>query len=269
MDRLRPFDFHRGTQYDDPLFHHTWTFETLFPGVSEHSSRLTIPLIKQHYENLIPHTPHRRSQCKFRPRPTRGQPNNTPLLEALQTRCAPSIKLRRAFPWKMELRVSRRKQNGGFTISASGSYFLMGNLSITSGDGITITADNVSDLNGFTISKSVEAGGSGITSPSSSGISVKMAISKAPTLTMQARILSQASILVVWCKSRHECNQCRQGPLHHRIRSSRDKRIDTFGRSVQRRLEQSRIFCRSYQHRCKELLQHSTQWRPSNSVHRA
>lgn len=40
-----------------------------------------------------------------------------------------------------------------FTISGSGSYYLTGNLTVTSGNGITITADDVTlDLNGFTIS---------------------------------------------------------------------------------------------------------------------
>ena len=39
------------------------------------------------------------------------------------------------------------------TISASGSYYLTGNLSVSSGDAITVTAHGVSiDLNGFTIS---------------------------------------------------------------------------------------------------------------------
>src|SRR5436190_2248196 len=40
-----------------------------------------------------------------------------------------------------------------FTISASGSYYLTGNLAVTTGTAITISADNVTlDLNGFTIS---------------------------------------------------------------------------------------------------------------------
>src|SRR5476651_1165640 len=40
-----------------------------------------------------------------------------------------------------------------FTISASGSYYLTGNLAVTSGAGIIIAADFVTlDLNGYTIS---------------------------------------------------------------------------------------------------------------------
>src|SRR5260370_6407387 len=40
-----------------------------------------------------------------------------------------------------------------FTISAPGSYYLTKDLSVTTGNGITISADNVTlDLNGFTIS---------------------------------------------------------------------------------------------------------------------
>ncbi|MEM9080145.1 MAG: hypothetical protein AAGC74_05570 [Verrucomicrobiota bacterium] len=43
--------------------------------------------------------------------------------------------------------------SGTITISQSGSYYLTGNLSVTSGDGIFITASGVTlDLNGFTIS---------------------------------------------------------------------------------------------------------------------
>jgi hypothetical protein len=42
--------------------------------------------------------------------------------------------------------------NGGFTISASGSYYLTGNLTVTGGNAITITTSNVTlDLNGFTL----------------------------------------------------------------------------------------------------------------------
>ncbi len=43
--------------------------------------------------------------------------------------------------------------NGGFVISAPGSYFLTANLAVSSGSGIEITASNVTlDLSGFTIS---------------------------------------------------------------------------------------------------------------------
>src|SRR5438477_473602 len=39
-----------------------------------------------------------------------------------------------------------------FTISAAGSYYLTTNVTVSSGDAITITANNVTlDLNGFTI----------------------------------------------------------------------------------------------------------------------
>ena len=42
--------------------------------------------------------------------------------------------------------------NGGFTISASGSYYLEGNLTVRTGDGIVIDSGNVSlDLSGYTI----------------------------------------------------------------------------------------------------------------------
>ena len=53
---------------------------------------------------------------------------------------------------------------GGIIITASGSYYLTGNLSVTSGNGITISADKVSlDLNGFTISSnSNPSSGNGI-----------------------------------------------------------------------------------------------------------
>jgi hypothetical protein len=45
--------------------------------------------------------------------------------------------------------------NGGFTIGATGSYYLTDNLAVTQGDGIAIAASNVTlDLNGFTISSS-------------------------------------------------------------------------------------------------------------------
>lgn len=48
-----------------------------------------------------------------------------------------------------------------FSISASGSYYLTNNLSVTSGDAITISVNNVTlDLNGFTIS-STDPGNSG------------------------------------------------------------------------------------------------------------
>jgi hypothetical protein len=51
-----------------------------------------------------------------------------------------------------------------FTISSSGSYYLTKNLSVSGGDGITISADKVTlDLNGFTISSTAgSANGSGV-----------------------------------------------------------------------------------------------------------
>lgn len=55
-----------------------------------------------------------------------------------------------------------------FSITAAGSYYLTGNLSVTSGNGITISADQVTlDLNGFAISSTANpAGGAAITLPS-------------------------------------------------------------------------------------------------------
>ena len=54
--------------------------------------------------------------------------------------------------------------NGNITISESGSYYLTANLSVPSGDAITITASGVTlDLNGFTISSTnSSAGGTAI-----------------------------------------------------------------------------------------------------------
>src|SRR2546421_9068090 len=51
-----------------------------------------------------------------------------------------------------------------FTISTSGSYYLTKNLSVATGDGITISVDKVTlDLNGFTISSNAaSATGTGI-----------------------------------------------------------------------------------------------------------
>jgi hypothetical protein len=50
------------------------------------------------------------------------------------------------------------------TIAAPGSYYLTGNIAVTTGDAVTISADNVTlDLNGFTISSTAyPANGSGI-----------------------------------------------------------------------------------------------------------
>ncbi len=54
--------------------------------------------------------------------------------------------------------------NGGFTISVAGSYYLTGNLTVATGDGISISASRVSlDLMGFIIeSTSAAATGSGV-----------------------------------------------------------------------------------------------------------
>ena len=51
-----------------------------------------------------------------------------------------------------------------YTINTAGSYYLTKNLSVTSGDGITISVDKVAlDLNGFTISSNAaSATGTGI-----------------------------------------------------------------------------------------------------------
>jgi hypothetical protein len=51
-----------------------------------------------------------------------------------------------------------------FTINASGSYYLTGNLAVTTGSAITISADDVTlDLNGFTISSTASpASGAGV-----------------------------------------------------------------------------------------------------------
>jgi len=57
-----------------------------------------------------------------------------------------------------------QEANGGFTIAATGSYYLTNNLDVASGNGITITADRVTlDLNGFSItSSSASVSGVGI-----------------------------------------------------------------------------------------------------------
>jgi hypothetical protein len=50
----------------------------------------------------------------------------------------------------------------GFTITASGSYYLSGNLSIASGDAVTINASNVTlDLGGFEVASTGGARGRG------------------------------------------------------------------------------------------------------------
>ena len=52
--------------------------------------------------------------------------------------------------------------NGGFTITASGSYYLTGNLTVATGDGILISASRVSlDLMGFTIESTNPAAATG------------------------------------------------------------------------------------------------------------
>lgn len=55
-----------------------------------------------------------------------------------------------------------------FTINASGSYYLTGNLTVTTGNAITISTDDVTlDLNGFTISSTASpASGAGVLLPS-------------------------------------------------------------------------------------------------------
>ena len=61
-----------------------------------------------------------------------------------------------------------------FTINAAGSYYLTGNLAVTSGGAITISVDDVTlDLNGFTISSTASpASGTGILFPSGSKANV-------------------------------------------------------------------------------------------------
>ncbi|MFN7972324.1 MAG: hypothetical protein U0166_08235 [Acidobacteriota bacterium] len=54
---------------------------------------------------------------------------------------------------EVEPRTAIPAGTGTFTISAAGSYYLTGDRSVTSGDGIVIGASNVTlDLNGFTLS---------------------------------------------------------------------------------------------------------------------
>lgn len=64
---------------------------------------------------------------------------------------APTMKTLDQLDAKLEARTPI--SSAPFTISASGSYYLTGNLSVTIGDAITINADQVTlDLNGFAIS---------------------------------------------------------------------------------------------------------------------
>lgn len=75
--------------------------------------------------------------------------------------------------------------NGGFTITAAGSYYLTQGLSVTTGSGILISAPEVSlDLNGFTISSSAQpASGNGIeVTAYLRGISVRHGIIRGATL---------------------------------------------------------------------------------------
>jgi len=60
--------------------------------------------------------------------------------------------------------VTYNSLNGGFTITASGSYYLTANLAVISGNGITINAEGVTlDLNGFNISTTASpASGMGV-----------------------------------------------------------------------------------------------------------
>ncbi|MBK8479512.1 MAG: hypothetical protein IPL39_25505 [Opitutaceae bacterium] len=66
--------------------------------------------------------------------------------------------------------------NGAFTIKNPGSYYLTGNLTVTSGDAITINSANVTlDLGGFTVSSSsAGSAGSGVTTaPGVFGITIR------------------------------------------------------------------------------------------------
>jgi hypothetical protein len=73
---------------------------------------------------------------------------------------APSVPIMKTLD-QVESRTPIPGGTNPYTISAPGSYYLTGNLTVASGNAITITTDNVTlDLNGFTISS---------TSPSASG----------------------------------------------------------------------------------------------------
>lgn len=63
---------------------------------------------------------------------------------------------------------------GATTISTSGSYYLANNVTVSSGDAITIAADNVTlDLNGFTISSNASpAAGTGIEVGNRTGVTI-------------------------------------------------------------------------------------------------
>lgn len=68
--------------------------------------------------------------------------------------------------------------NVPYTITQSGSYYLTGNFSVASGDGITIGVDDVSlDLNGFTITHT-GSDDYGISITNASRVSVKNGILK-------------------------------------------------------------------------------------------
>jgi hypothetical protein len=64
----------------------------------------------------------------------------------------------------------------GLTLSAPGSYYLTGNVTVASGDAITIAASNITlDLNGFTISTTASAstGTAILVSPSRQNITIR------------------------------------------------------------------------------------------------
>lgn len=67
---------------------------------------------------------------------------------------------------QLEPRTAITNRSSSFTITQPGSYYLTGNLTVSSGDGIVIKTNNVTlDLNGFTIAS---------TSPTANGWGIKM-----------------------------------------------------------------------------------------------
>jgi parallel beta-helix repeat protein len=103
--------------------------------------------------------------CLFwRPDPAGAQGSLTPPPSALSAGVpAPSMITLQQIEPRTPISVPVLPATYPITISISGSYYLITNLSVTSGDAIDITANDVTlDLNGFTISSSFSsAGGSG------------------------------------------------------------------------------------------------------------
>ena len=77
---------------------------------------------------------------------------------------APAMKTLDQVYVKLDPRTAITNAASGYTINAPGSYYLAANLTVSSGDGITITTNGVTlDLNGFTISS---------TAPSATGYGI-------------------------------------------------------------------------------------------------